>query len=255
MPVIRVWLLRSARLVSCAGYEWAHGVSPSPAPRSIPIGRGCIWISRYKQQRFPSFVAKNPGRRLSFARCMTDHAAGSQPRPKEIAMTAPTLAETSLPNTELPPLTTEVAPARLLDEARARARTSGLNYAGGLYPPEAWQLVASGKAVLVDVRTAEELKFVGRVPGALHVAWQTGPAMIKNPRFLRELENKVGKDDVVLFLCRSGKRSAAAAEAATAKGFSQVFNILEGFEGDLDNQQQRGDSGGWRRWGLPWVQD
>jgi hypothetical protein len=34
-----------------------------------------------------------------------------------------------------------------------------------------------------------------------------------------------------------------------------VFNVLEGFEGDLDEQQQRGEAGGWRRWGLPWQQD
>lgn len=173
-------------------------------------------------------------------------------------MTAATLASPA-PDTDAAETTVlaarETDPQRILDEARERARRDGLAYAGGVYPPEAWQLVSSGAAVLVDVRTAEELKYVGRVPGALHATWQTGPAMIKNPRFLRELESKVGKDDVVLFLCRSGKRSAAAAEAAAAKGFTQVFNILEGFEGDLDGQQRRGDSGGWRHWGLPWVQD
>ena len=48
---------------------------------------------------------------------------------------------------------------------------------------------------------------------------------------------------------------AAAARAATEAGFTQVFNVLEGFEGDLDGQRQRGDTGGWRHWGLPWVQD
>ena len=60
---------------------------------------------------------------------------------------------------------------------------------------------------------------------------------------------------MLVLLCRSGKRSAAAAEAATKAGFSQVFNVLEGFEGDLDAQQQRGEQGGWKLWGLPWVQD
>ncbi|PKM30729.1 MAG: rhodanese [Gammaproteobacteria bacterium HGW-Gammaproteobacteria-11] len=145
------------------------------------------------------------------------------------------------------------APATLLDNARQR--TIGDGYAGSLYPTEAWALVQNGEAVLIDVRTIEELKFVGRVPDSLHIAWQTGPAMIKNPRFLRELENKAGKDKVLLLLCRSGKRSAEAAKAATAAGFSHVFNILEGFEGELDPQQQRGALGGWRQHDLPWIQD
>ncbi|MDR2188278.1 MAG: rhodanese-like domain-containing protein, partial [Azonexus sp.] len=49
--------------------------------------------------------------------------------------------------------------------------------------------------------------------------------------------------------------SAAAAAAATKAGFGHVYNVLEGFEGDLDNTQQRGGSGGWRHHDLPWVQD
>ena len=62
----------------------------------------------------------------------------------------------------------------------------------------------------------------------------------------RALEAKAGKDAVVLLLCRSGKRSALAAEVATKAGFRQVFNVLEGFEGDLDARQQRGHGNGWR---------
>ncbi|BBL71372.1 rhodanese-like domain-containing protein [Methylogaea oryzae] len=146
-------------------------------------------------------------------------------------------------------------PSALLDQARQRAVAEGLKYAGGLHPTEAWVLFQAGAAVLVDVRTAEERKFVGRVPDSKHVAWMTGTAMIRNPRFLRDLEKVVTKDTVILLLCRSGKRSAAAAEAASAAGFGNVFNVLEGFEGDIDNQQQRGDNGGWRLRGLPWIQD
>ncbi|MDC7718559.1 rhodanese-like domain-containing protein [Vogesella sp. DC21W] len=149
-----------------------------------------------------------------------------------------------------------VNPDTLLATGRERAQRTGLPYPGCLYPQEAWALVEAGVAALVDVRTVEERKFVGHVPGSLHVAWQTGTALIKNPRFLRELENKAGgKDRVIVLLCRSGKRSAAAAEAAAAAGFTQVFNVLEGFEGDLDTQQRRGDLGGWRLRGLPWQQD
>ncbi|WP_341679137.1 rhodanese-like domain-containing protein [Niveibacterium sp. SC-1] len=143
----------------------------------------------------------------------------------------------------------------LLANARARGQADCLSFAGSLAPQDAWTLFSNGAAVLVDVRTAEERKFVGHVPESLHVAWMTGTAMLRNPRFARELEAKVPKDAVVLLLCRSGKRSAAAAEAATKAGFTQAFNVLEGFEGELDTQGQRGHQDGWRHHGLPWVQD
>lgn len=143
----------------------------------------------------------------------------------------------------------------VLHTAWQAARDDGLKFAGQVSPDDAWKLFTGGQAHLVDVRAAEERKFVGHVPNTFHVAWQTGPALIKNPRFLRELESKLSKDALILLLCRSGKRSAAAAEAATAAGFKYVFNVLEGFEGDLDQRQQRGASGGWRQRNLPWVQD
>ena len=97
------------------------------------------------------------------------------------------------------------------------------------------------------------------MPGSVHVAWATGTSLTRNPRFVRELEARLsgdgGKDAVVLLLCRSGKRSVLAAEAAAAAGFRHVFNVLEGFEGEIDARQQRGGSDGWRFQGLPWVQD
>jgi rhodanese-related sulfurtransferase len=137
----------------------------------------------------------------------------------------------------------------LLEAARSAAAVAALPYAGGLSPQDAWALVQAGDAVLVDVRTAEERKFVGFVPDSLHVAWATGTS------FVRELEAKTGKDAVVLLLCRSGNRSALAAEAAAKAGFTQVFNVREGFEGELDGAQRRGASNGWRFHGLPWIQD
>jgi rhodanese-related sulfurtransferase len=143
----------------------------------------------------------------------------------------------------------------ILERARAFGRERGLAFAGSLPPEEAWTLFHHGEAVLIDVRTAEELKFVGHVPGSRHVAWQTGPALIRNPRFLKELEQNAAKTSNILLLCRSGKRSAAAAEAASRVGFLNVFNILEGFEGDKNEDLRRGDVDGWRRRGLPWVQD
>lgn len=125
-----------------------------------------------------------------------------------------------------------------------------------LAPPAAWALVGAGRALLVDVRTPEELKFVGQVPGSLNVAWATGTALTRNPRFVREFEGKVPeKQRRVLLLCRSGKRSALALEALRKAGYTQISNISEGFEGELDGHQQRGRQDGWRFHGLPWTQD
>ena len=142
-----------------------------------------------------------------------------------------------------------------LARAREAAKATSLPYAGSVPPADAWALVQAGAAVLVDVRTAEERKFVGQVPGSAHVAWATGTALTRNPRFVRELEAKVKKEETVLLLCRSGKRSALAAEVATKAGFTNVFNVTEGFEGELNDAQQRGSADGWRFRGLPWVQD
>ena len=116
--------------------------------------------------------------------------------------------------------------AERLESVRTVALSTGLAYAGGVGPKLAWELFSAGEASLVDVRTAEERKFVGHVPGSLHVAWASGTSLTRNPRFVRELEAKVGKDATVLLLCRSGKRSVAAAEAAAKAGFTRVFNVL-----------------------------
>jgi len=142
-----------------------------------------------------------------------------------------------------------------LESVRAVALATGLSYAGGVSPRLAWELFSAGQAHLVDVRTAEERKFVGHVSGSLHVPWATGTALTRNPRFTRELEAKVPKDAAILLLCRSGKRSALAADAASKAGFTRVFNVLEGFEGEINGQQQRGSADGWRFHGLPWIQD
>nr|WP_245478905.1 rhodanese-like domain-containing protein [Rubrivivax rivuli] len=113
-----------------------------------------------------------------------------------------------------------------------------------LPPRQAWALALAREVALVDLRSAEERRFVGHVPGGLHVAWATGTSLKRNPRFVKELESRAG-----------GKRSARAAEAAAQAGFNAVFNVLEGFEGEADGTQQRGHINGWRWHSLPWVQD
>ena len=136
---------------------------------------------------------------------------------------------------------------------RERGEKMGLAYAGALLPAEAHKYMQAG-AALVDVRTKPELQYVGRVPGALAVEWQTYPGNRPNPEFLAELAATVPKDQPVMFMCRSGARSHSAAEAATRAGWKEAYNVLEGFEGDKDAEQHRNTVGGWRKAGLPWTQ-
>ena len=137
--------------------------------------------------------------------------------------------------------------------AAERAKQKGLPYAGALLPAEAHQLMQAG-AKLVDVRTKPEILYVGRVPGAAAIEWQTYPGNKPNPEFIGELAAVASKDLPVMFLCRSGVRSHAAAEAAMRAGWKETYNVLEGFEGDKDTQEHRNSVGGWRKAGLPWVQ-
>ena len=127
--------------------------------------------------------------------------------------------------------------------------------AEGIPPAEAWLRVRSGAAILLDVRTIEERAYVGRVPGSLHVPWATGTAMTRNPHFVRQVGALLPRDASIVVLCRSGRRSAAAAAALQKAGFPDVVNILEGFEGNLDGNGHRGTGDGWRFHGLPWEQD
>ena len=126
-------------------------------------------------------------------------------------------------------------------------------YAGNIAPELAWQWVQSGQAVMVDVRTDAERDWVGKVPGAQAVAWKQWPSMEANPDFDAQLRAAVPVGQKVVLLCRSGVRSVAAARRATSLGL-EAYNILEGFEGDVDAHGQRGHLGGWRKRGLPWTQ-
>jgi rhodanese-related sulfurtransferase len=137
--------------------------------------------------------------------------------------------------------------------AAERAKKLGLSYAGALMPAEAHALMQAG-VKLVDVRTTPELLFVGKVPGSVTLEWQTYPGSRPNAEFLSALAAAVPKDGPVMFMCRSGARSHAAAEAATQAGWRECYNVLEGFEGDKNEQQHRNTVGGWRNAGLPWVQ-
>lgn len=142
--------------------------------------------------------------------------------------------------------------------AAARQRAPGQPYAGAVTPEEAFALVRGDPRVkLVDVRTNAERDWVGRVaiPPAQHVAveWATYPGGAPNPAFGAQLEQLARKDEVLLFLCRSGVRSRHSARVATEHGFAESYDILEGFEGDRDADGHRKTVGGWCKAGLPWI--
>jgi rhodanese-related sulfurtransferase len=126
-------------------------------------------------------------------------------------------------------------------------------YAGDVSPQLACQWWQAGEAVLVDVRTDAERAWVGFVPGAVPLAWKQWPGMAMNSDFDAALTAAVPTGKKLVLLCRSGVRSVAAAQRATELGL-EAYNILEGFEGDPDEQAQRGHKGGWRFHGLPWQQ-
>jgi len=142
--------------------------------------------------------------------------------------------------------------------AAARERTPGQPYAGAVTPEEAFALLQGDPRVkLVDVRTNAERDWVGKaaVPESQHVAvqWATYPGGQPNPAFAEQLEKVARKDEVLLFLCRSGVRSRHSARVATENGFAQSYDILEGFEGDRDEEGHRKTVGGWCKAGLPWI--
>jgi len=132
-----------------------------------------------------------------------------------------------------------------------------------LSPKQAWQLAQDEpKALLVDVRSQMEFLFIGHPVGAIHIAWIDEPDWNINPHFAAEvrklvlggLDHKSGHDVPVLLICRSGKRSLEAGELLLKEGFHQVYNIEDGFEGELDDTHHRSTLAGWRFDGLPWEQ-
>jgi len=136
-----------------------------------------------------------------------------------------------------------------------------VSYAGDITPQQAWDLLsADPEAVLVDCRTAAEWRFVG-VPDltglgrdVVHVEWNCTDGA-HNDSFVEDLiaAGVTPGERPVVFLCRSGNRSIGAAEAATAAGIAPSYNVLDGFEGNLDEHKHRGATG-WRAIGLPWTQ-
>jgi len=133
-----------------------------------------------------------------------------------------------------------------------------------LTPQEAHELTHDNpRALLVDVRSTMEFLFVGHPMGAIHIPWLDEPDWTINPHFVTEVRKLLlggalceaeGDCVPVVLICRSGKRSREAGRALMEAGLRQVYNVTEGFEGDLDEHHHRSSRGGWRYRGLPWEQ-
>ena len=125
-----------------------------------------------------------------------------------------------------------------------------------LHPKQAFEILqASPNTLLIDCRTEAEFYYVGHPVDAVSVEWNTEPDFEVNPHFSDTVSRMTGrKDRPIILICRSGKRSAEAGLALEKHGFSDVRNVLEGFEGELDPEHHRGTRGGWRMHGLPWRQ-
>ena len=131
-------------------------------------------------------------------------------------------------------------------------------YKGDLPPSEAHaRLKSNPAAVLIDVRTQPEWTFVGvpQVERLVRLSWQVYPTMDVNARFVEEVQALGLPPDAEIFcICRSGARSASAATALTNAGFTNCWNVAQGFEGDKDGENHRGRTNCWKAGGLPWAQ-
>ncbi len=131
-----------------------------------------------------------------------------------------------------------------------------------LNPVQAWEMIQhTANAVLIDVRSRMEFEYVGHPVGAINIVWKEPPDWRVNPDFSAQFEKVLAEelqrppqDTTILTICRSGKRSREAAENLAEHGFTNLFNIAEGFEGERDGNKHRGTLNGWRFHGLPWEQ-
>ena len=143
----------------------------------------------------------------------------------------------------------------IFGKAKQLAIEKNLPYTGELMPVEAYQAIEQSDASveIIDVRSTAELDLVGRVPNALHIQWAFYPGMVPNVEFADELQEAVKTDKTLIFMCRTGGRSHDAAVLAQQLGYSNVYNMAQGFEGEANANKQRTLINGWKHAGLPWT--
>ena len=129
---------------------------------------------------------------------------------------------------------------------------------------DAWALIQKEPRVtFIDVRSDMEYLFIGHPTGAVNIPWIEEPDWEINPHFVRDVRKLVLGGVIntpdhqavpILLICRSGNRSEEAGNLLVENGFRRVYNIEQGFEGDLDDKHRRSTQGGWRFDQLPWEQ-
>ena len=116
------------------------------------------------------------------------------------------------------------------------------------------------KAVLIDVRTRAEHKYVGFPDNSILIPWFDEPDLESDPDAFYESvldalsDRNDAMDTELILICRSGFRSNEALKCLQSKGFTSVSHVASGFEGDLDENDHRGNLNGWRNDGMPWSQ-
>jgi len=131
-------------------------------------------------------------------------------------------------------------------------------------PIDAHELIVKDpRALLIDVRSNMEFLFIGHPVDAISIPWIDEPDWVINPNFAADVRKLIlggldhdsaGHNVPIFLICRSGKRSLEAGKFLLTQGFHDIYNIKDGFEGELDESHQRSTLAGWRFDGLPWSQ-
>jgi rhodanese-related sulfurtransferase len=136
-----------------------------------------------------------------------------------------------------------------------------MSYKRDLLPKMALERLSDNpSALFVDVRSKAEHKYVGYPENSILIPWIDEPSWEPNPDVFYDavvdaLFNRNDKlESEVILICRSGFRSNEALKCLQSKGFNNVAHVTSGFEGDLDENDHRGNLNGWRHDGMPWTQ-
>lgn len=120
---------------------------------------------------------------------------------------------------------------------------------------EAWTFLEEhSDAKLIDIRSSMEFLFIGHPIGCTHIGWMEDPDWDINPNFVEDIKAVQTDNSPIVLICRSGVRSEKAANQLLEAGLENIYHVTDGFEGDRDEDNHRGTTGGWRFHGLPWEQ-
>jgi rhodanese-related sulfurtransferase len=167
-----------------------------------------------------------------------------------------------------PAFAQKIDPARVPEEQRSK---TGLYLDAKATP--GFIKAQKGRVLFLDVRTRAEAQFLGMAEGVDALvpyvefqefmtdwdesrdAYKLEPFNDFAPEVERRMKEKgLGKGDPVVVICRAGERSARAADLLSQLGYTRVYTVLNGYEGELSEKGRR-DLNGWKNAGLPWSYD